>query len=349
MTKTNGLVDQIQGFDFLSCYKVERDPRVKIKLLALHHLQAGKTIQDVSEVVLYGPQSVKSWLDSFVDYDYEGLIEREGRGRKPRLPPEDEEKFKDEICKLQDEKVGGSIGAVEIRQILADQFDCCYSRSGTYALLDRLNLVWITGRSKHPKSSKEAIELYKELFPSEVESIKSFIDSEKIEIWWQDESRVGQQGSMSRVWATKGTRPRVVRQKQFLSTYIFGAVCPDRDIGCALILPECNAGMMQMHLDEISKVVRKGYHAIILMDRASWHTTEALNIPENISLLPLPPYSPELNPMEQVWQKLKKSYLSNTAFKDYDSIVDACCNAWNVFCDQDGAIKNLCSRNWAQI
>jgi transposase len=95
--------------------------------------------------------------------------------------------------------------------------------------------------------------------------------------------------------------------------------------------------------------VRKGYHAIILMDRASWHTTEALNIPANISLLPLPPYSPELNPMEQVWQKLKRSYLSNTAFKDYDHIVDACCDAWNVFCDQDGSIKNLCTRTWAQI
>ncbi len=349
MTQTKGLVEQIQDFDFFASYKVERDPRIKIKLQALHHLQKGKTIQEVSDITLYGPQSIKSWLDSFIEFDYEGLIEREGRGRKPRLEPEDEEKFKDAICKLQDTKKGGSVGATEIRSLLADQFDCCYSQSGTYALLDRLNLVWITGRSKHPKSSDEAIELYKELFPIEVENIKSFIESEKIEIWWQDESRIGQQGSLSRVWATKGTRPRVVRQKQFLSTYIFGAVCPDRDVGCALILPECNAGMMQLHLDEISSAVRKGYHAIILIDRASWHTTESLNVPKNISLLPLPPYSPELNPMEQVWQKLKKSDLSNTAFKDYDSIVDACCNAWNVFCDQDGSIKNLCSRNWAQI
>ncbi|MCK6650637.1 MAG: IS630 family transposase [Bacteroidia bacterium] len=349
MVKTEELVDKIHGFDFLASYKVERDPRIKIKLLALHHLQNGKSIQDVSEITLYNSKSVKSWLENFIAFDYEGLIEREGRGRKPRLPCEEEESFKTELCKMQDSKPGGSLGATEIRTMLADQFDCCYSRSGTYALLDRLNLVWITGRSKHPKSSQEAIELYKELFPLEVENIKSFIDGEKIEIWWQDESRIGQQGSLSRVWATKGTRPRVVRQKQFLSTYIFGAVCPDRDVGCALILPECNAGMMQIHLDEISATVRKGYHAIVLMDRASWHTTETLNIPENISLLPLPPYSPELNPMEQVWQKLKKSYLSNTAFKDYDSIVEACCNAWNVFCDQDGAIKNLCSRSWAQI
>lgn len=265
------------------------------------------------------------------------------------MPSTDEEKLKDELCLLQDTNGGGSVGAKEIRSLLADKFDCCYSLSGVYALLDRLNIVWISGRSKHPKSSEEAMQLYKELFPVEVDNIKSYIDSDKVEIWWQDESRIGQQGSLSRVWANKGTRPRVVRQKQFLSTYIFGAVCPDRDVGCALVLPECNTGAMQIHLDEISKEVREGYHAIILVDRASWHTTEALLIPENISLLPLPAYSPELNPMEQVWQKLKRAELSNRTFKDYDEIVDACCKAWNTFCDQDGNIKKLCSRNWAQI
>ncbi|MFK7873541.1 MAG: transposase, partial [Oligoflexales bacterium] len=85
-------------------------------------------------------------------------------------------------------------------------------------------------------------------------------------------------------------------------------------------------------------------HAIIFMDRASWHTTEALNIPENITLMPLPPYSPELNPMEQVWQRLKQYHFSNTCFKDYEDIVQACCDAWNVFCNKDAAIEKLCTR-----
>jgi hypothetical protein len=111
VVKTNGLVEQIQGFDFFASYKVERDPRIKIKLLALHHLQVGKSIQDVSEITLYNPKSVKSWLEDFIEFDYEGLIESEGRGRKPRLVPEDEEKFKDVLCKLQDKKQGGSVGA----------------------------------------------------------------------------------------------------------------------------------------------------------------------------------------------------------------------------------------------
>ena len=215
-------------------------------------------------------------------------------------------------------------------------------------MLDRLNIVWISGRSKHPKHSQEVIDNFKETFPEEVEILKELLNTDKIEIWWQDESRVGQQGSLSRVWAAKGTRPRVVRQKQFLNTYIFGACCPEKDKGCALILPECCTGMMQLHLNEIEKNIEEGHHGIILMDRASWHTTEALIIPTNISLFPLPSYSPELNPMEQVWQKLKHGNLSNRVFKNYEEIVDSCCDAWNSFINEDGNIKKLCSRAWAK-
>ena len=112
-------------------------------------------------------------------------------------------------------------------------------------------------------------------------------------------------------------------------TDILVAICPDKDKGCALVLAETNTGMMQLHLNQISEQVEDGYHAIIMMDRASWHTTEALVIPQNISILPLPPYSPELNPMEQVWQQLRKIRLSNMCFKNYHQIVDA--GGWLVF------------------
>lgn len=138
-----------------------------------------------------------------------------------------------------------------------------------------------------------------------------------------------------------------MRQGQFISTYIYGAVCPEKDKGCAVIFPATNAGMMQIHLDEISKQVEENYHSVLLMDRASWHTTEALLIPTNLSLLPLPAYSPELNPVEQIWQQLRRRNLSNRCFTDYEDIVDACTDAWNCFCDQDGNIKNLCTRSWA--
>ena len=292
-------------------------------------------------------KQLEAGVRRFVNYDYEGLIEKKGRGKKPRLPKEKEDDFKDALDDLHEDKNGGRVSVEDIQKILEEKFDCNYGRSGVYTLLDRINVVWISGRSKHPKHSQDAIENFKETFPEELLEIKEKLNNNKIEVWWQDESRVGQQGNLSRVWAVKGTRPRVVRQRQFLNTYIFGACCPDKDKGCALILPECPTGMMQLHLEEISRSVEDGFHAIVIIDRASWHTTEALNIPQNISLLPLPLYSPELNPMEQIWQKIKSDSLTNTTFKNYDNIIEKCAKAWNSFYDKDGNIKELCSRAWA--
>ncbi len=88
------LVTQIQGYNFLATYKVERSANIKTKLLALQHMQEGKSIQETAGMVLYHRHSIKSWLQYFVDFDYEGLIDREGRGRKPRLPVTEEENFK---------------------------------------------------------------------------------------------------------------------------------------------------------------------------------------------------------------------------------------------------------------
>ena len=98
-----------------------------------------------------------------------------------------------------------------------------------------------------------------------------------VEIWFQDEARFGQQGSLCRLWAIKGTRPRVVRQRQFTYTYLFGAVCPARGVAVGLLLPYANTQTMMVHLEHISMQIPAGKHAVIVLDRASWHTTKHLN------------------------------------------------------------------------
>ena len=88
--------------------------------------------------------------------------------------------------------------------------------------------------------------------------------------------------------------------------------------------------MMNLHLAEISRNVTPGNHAVVLLDGAGWHQTgDKLNVPDNISLLKLPAYSPELNPVENIWQYLRQNQLSNRVFDCYNAIVDACCDAWN--------------------
>jgi hypothetical protein len=117
----------------------------------------------------------------------------------------------------------------------------------------------------------------------------------------KDEARVGQQGTLTYVWAERGTRPSVPRDQRYKWTYIFGAVCPERDHGAALVLPQAKARAMKLHLQEISLQVRPGAHAVLILDRAGWHRTGGnWLVPDNLSLLHLPPYSPELNPTENI-------------------------------------------------
>lgn len=170
-----------------------------------------------------------------------------------------------------------------------------------------------------------------------------------VDIYFQDETRIGQQGSITRIWAKKGTRPRVVRQKQFLSTNIFGAICPEQDNGFALILPDKDTNAMRLFLREFGKTIPKGRHAVLIADQASWHKTPKLKIPSNVSLIFLPPYSPELNPIEQLWGQLKNKWLANRCFKDYNDILNSATHAWRKFIQVPNAIKNLCSRSWAVL
>lgn len=170
-----------------------------------------------------------------------------------------------------------------------------------------------------------------------------------MDIWFQDEARVGQQGTLTRVWAEKGTRPRLVRQRQYESVYLFGAVCPLKDKSIGIVMPQVNLQSMQKHLELISKKIPSGRHAVVVLDRAKWHTSHKLKQYANITLFLLPPASPELNPTEQVWQQLRDHYLANRCYVNYKDIVESCCYAWNSFTSQPGTVKKLCTRQWANL
>lgn len=129
--------------------------------------------------------------------------------------------------------------------------------------------------------------------------------------------------------------------------YIFGAICPKKGKGAGLVLPYCDTEAMQEHLSEISQAVDPGAHAVLMLDQAGWHVTPKLKVPDNITLMFLPPRSPELNPVENVWQFMRDNWLSNRIFKDYHDIVEHCCAAWNKLIDQPWKIMSIGLRHWA--
>jgi transposase len=109
-----------------------------------------------------------------------------------------------------------------------------------------------------------------------------------------------------------------------------------------------NAEAMSLHLTEISRQVAADGHAVVILDQAGWHGAKALRIPDNISLLALPPYSPELNPIENLWQFLRHNFLNARVFSSYEAVVDACCDAWNRLRQLPDQIRSITTREWAK-
>ena len=120
---------------------------------------------------------------------------------------------------------------------------------------------------------------------------------------------MGQKNKLTYRWARKGSRPQAAHDQRTQSTYLFGAVCPELGTGAALVLPFCNSEAMQLHLNEIATKVSPAAHAIVILDQAGWHGAKELKVPHNISLMPLPPRSPELNSQENIWQFMRQNWI----------------------------------------
>ena len=161
---------------------------------------------------------------------------------------------------------------------------------------------------------------------------------------------MGQKGSLACVWAPVGSRPAMARDNRHSSAYLFGAICPARGVGAAVIAPVASVAAMNAHLAEIGTQVAPGAHAVLLLDRAGWHRRgKRPRVPENITLLDLPPYGPELNPMETVREFLRGNKLSGLVWDTYDAIVDACGSAWHFLIGDPERIRSIGSRSWACV
>src|SRR5215213_6486877 len=160
-------------------------------------------------------------------------------------------------------------------------------------------------------------------------------------------NRIGQKGRTTHVWYQRGRRPRGLREQRFASVQLFGAVCPERGAGVALALPEVSTGAMTLFLAELARVVPAGTHAVLVLDRAGWHVSGDLVVPANLTLVHLPPYSPELNPVERVWLYLRERWPSHRVLAGgYEAVLDAACAAWNALLAEPGRLRSLTSYPW---
>ncbi|HZI75776.1 MAG TPA: IS630 family transposase [Gemmatimonadales bacterium] len=320
------------------------------RLLALAEIYDGGSRTKAARIGGVGLQTLRDWVVRFNARGPEGLIAGKAPGN---------------ACKLNDPQRQALVEMVErgptpalhgvVRWRLKDltlwvweEFQISLSETTLSRELRALGYRKLSARPRHYAQDPEALELFKKGLPATLETIRAGLpNGTPLELWWQDEARVGQKNKIARRWARRGTRPRAPHDQRTSSVYIFGAICPQQGKGAALVLPRCDTQAMSLHLAEVAQAVAPGAHGVLLMDRAGWHCTKDLVVPDNLTLVLLPARAPELNPVENIWLFLRENWLSSRVFGSYADIVDHCCDAWNRLIDQPWLIMSIGLRDWA--
>ena len=163
----------------------------------------------------------------------------------------------------------------------------------------------------------------------------------QVQLWCQDEARVGQEGRTCHRWYERGIRPPGLADRRFDSLYLFAACRPGTDQAFALALPEATTASMGLFLERFAQELGPGVHAALVLDRAGWHVSRRLAVPDSLTLVPLPPYSPQLNPVERIWLYSRERFLSHRVLDGYTAVLDAACRAWNALAAEPGRLASL--------
>ena len=164
----------------------------------------------------------------------------------------------------------------------------------------------------------------------------------------QDEGRFGRISRPKSCWAPPGVRPLAPAQVIREAVYVFAAVAPTLGKMCSLILPSANTEMMNLFLVYVSQTF-SNYFIVMQVDQAGWHQAKTLVIPENIRLIKQPPYSPELNPVEHIWDDLREKYFHNRVFASLDILTDTLCSALNRLAENTKRVKSMTNFPHLQI
>ena len=162
---------------------------------------------------------------------------------------------------------------------------------------------------------------------------------------FQDEARFGRINNSRRCWAPRGIRPEVPVQIVREYTYAFAAVCPHDGVMDSLILPVTNTETMSIFLTEVA-LRHPEEHILMIMDQASWHRAHDLMIPENITLTWLPPYSPQCNPVENIWDEIREKWFPNKVFNSMEAVEDTLVEALITLENDHKRTQSIAGFNW---
>jgi len=177
---------------------------------------------------------------------------------------------------------------------------------------------YLRPRPRHRLADPQAQKEFKAALPTRLQALSAAHPGKRLRVYFQDESRFGQQGTTTNLWARRGSRPTAVRQTEYQYLWVLGAVCAETGHAEGLPSPQLNAKIVNLFLEQFSRTLAADEHAAMIWDGAGFHVGRSLKVPVNITLIRLPPYSPELNPVENLWHYLKSHFWSNRAYQPVD-------------------------------
>ena len=337
-----------QGLRLLA--RLEKAGKVVLRLLGIAHILDGRGREQSAVLVGLAPRDLTRAVKRYNAEGVAGLKDRTIPGRPSRLTLQQDGELKQLVLAGPEDRENGcpEFKVRHIVDLIETKWGVRMSAEAVRTKLHALDLEKLACRPLHDKADPAAQAAFKRKLPEVLARIaKDHPASKTIELWVQDETRVGQKGKVIRRWAEKGSSPRAIVNGGFKSVWLFGAFCPERDAGAAIVVETVSTEAMSAHLAVISQAVLPDNHAAVLIDGAGFHAkAKHLVVPSNLTLVTFPAYSPELNPAEGVWEFLKGGVLANRLYRSVDEIIDRCCVAWRSLIDEPGRIRSLCSYVW---
>jgi transposase len=314
--------------------------RLRIVILAIR----GYTAPAVAMSLGLSRRIVQRWVYRYNEEGISGLHDRRGNQQGSPLTPEQEEYVRQRLDAgpTPEDKVCSLRGA-DMQRLLQQEFGVRRCLSAIYGLLHHLGYSYLRPRPKHCKANPEAQAAFLTQLPQRLAEIQAAHPDKRLRVFFQDESRFGQQGTTTNVWAKRGSRPGAVRQTDYEYLWVLGTVCPETGQAEGLLSPRLNTDVINTFLQGFSATLPAEEHAVMVWDGAGFHTSKQLCMPENVTPLQLPAYSPELNPIENLWHYLKSHYWSNRAHADYEALEAAAIEAWRHAALDTELMKTVCA------
>lgn len=324
--------------------RVEKDAYVARNLQIIVLALQGWTAPAVSMAVGLTRRVVQQRVYEYNEHGLAALLEQRGAPARPLLSEDEERAFRqrveagprpeDEVCSLRGK---------DFQRILAAEFGKLRQLSTIYNLLHRLDYSYLQPRPRHEQVSPIQQQAFIASLPERLAQIAHEHPGKRLRVYFADEARFGQQGTITRVWAKTGSRPAAVRQTAYQYLWVLAAVCPETGQSAGLLAPRLNTDYVNAFLREFSQTIAADEHVVLLWDGAGFHRSGTLAVPSNITTVQLPAYSPELNPIENLWHYLKSHHWSNQAYSDANALEAAAMQAWETSVANTELMKTVCS------